>query len=85
MWIELILACISLVSMIFKEVFNAKTLADQEKRAFKLSNDIYMKAVNAALSRQVLSMADVSEGQKTGWDAADGIDPNTGEPYIKKK
>ena len=84
MWIELILACISLVAMIFKEVFSAKAIADRKKEKFKLSNDIYMKAVNAALSRQVLSMGEISDGQKEGWDAADGIDPNTGEPYIKK-
>lgn len=71
MWIELVLAIISLVTLIIKEVLSATAIAAKEKKEFLLSQEVFQKAVNEALTKQLLTMAKQSKGAKNAWDATE--------------
>lgn len=72
MWIELVLAIISFVTLIIKEYLSGAAEAKKENKEFKLSQETFQKAVDTALQKQLLTMAKASKGAGNAWDAADG-------------
>lgn len=63
---------LSLAALIFKEFFSAQARAREADEKFELNQATFKKIVDAALAKQLASMAKASADAGNAWDGADG-------------
>lgn len=69
--LELIIALIPLLYLIFKECFSAQAKAKQENRKFIISQIELKKIVDTAVDKWSQNNAKDSKGASSAWDQAD--------------